>query len=84
MVTLNTDFVFIQVKSDNLGNFCFAKRVCKRRYREVNPDLESELILSRKLESELRRIRQRIDEERNRTKKAKMIKAYRKMAETLI
>jgi len=47
-------------------------------------DLERELILRRKLENELRRIWQRIDKEKDQAKKVKMIKAYRKMSETLI
>ena len=47
-------------------------------------ELKRELILRKKLENEMRRIRQRIDEEKDQTKKDKMIKAYRKMSETLI
>jgi len=46
--------------------------------------LKMELILRERLKNEMCRIRQRIDEEKDRTKKAKMIKAYRKMSETLI
>ena len=46
--------------------------------------MKMELALHEKLKNEMRRIRQRIDEEKDRTKKAKMIKAYRKMSETLI
>ena len=47
-------------------------------------NLKMEPILRERLKNEMRRIRQRIDEEKDRTKKAKMIKAYRKMSETLI
>jgi len=47
-------------------------------------DLESEPNLGKRVKNELHRIRQRIDREKNPTKKAKMIKAYRKMSETLI
>jgi len=47
-------------------------------------DLKRELIISRRLKNEMRRIRQRIDEEKDLAKKTKMIKAYRKMSETLI
>ena len=43
-----------------------------------------ELILSERLKNEMRMIKQRIDNEKDRTKKGKMIKAYRKMSETLI
>jgi len=45
-------------------------------------DLESEKIL-KEIKNELRRIRQRIDKEKNSAKKAKMIKAYLEMIETL-
>ena len=43
-----------------------------------------ELILSERLENEMHIIKQRIDNEKDRAKKAKMTKAYRKMSETLI
>jgi len=46
--------------------------------------LKRELILSRRLKNEMRRIRQRIDKEKDLAKKSKMIKAYRKMSKTLI
>lgn len=46
--------------------------------------LKKELTLRKRLENELRRIRQRIDKEENPAKKNKMIKAYRKMSETLV
>ena len=46
--------------------------------------MKMELILRERLKNEMRRIKQRIDEEKDRTKKAKMIKSYRKMSETLI
>jgi len=46
--------------------------------------LKMEIILRERLKNEMRRIKQRIDEEKDRTKKAKMIKFYRKMSETLI
>jgi len=47
-------------------------------------DLKRELILSERLKNEMRRIRQRIDKEKDLAKKSKMIKAYRKMSKTLI
>ena len=47
-------------------------------------DLESEPNLSKRVKNEMRRIRQQIDREKNPAKKTKMIKAYRKMSETLI
>lgn len=47
-------------------------------------DLSTELTLSKKLNNELRRIRQRVDREKNRVKKAKMMKAYRRIFETLV
>ena len=47
-------------------------------------DLTKELTLIRNIKNEMRGIRQRIDKEKDRAKKAKMIKAYRKMCETLI
>jgi len=43
-----------------------------------------ELILSERLKNEMHMIKQRIDNEKDRAKKAKMIKAYREMSETLI
>ena len=43
-----------------------------------------ELVLSERLKNEMRIIKQRIDNEKDRAKKVKMIKAYRKMSETLI
>ena len=43
-----------------------------------------ELTVSERLKNEMRRIRQRIDNEKDRAKKARMIRAYRKMSETLI
>jgi len=46
--------------------------------------LKRELILRKRLKNEMRRISQRIDEEKNLAKKTKMIKAYRKMSEMLI
>jgi hypothetical protein len=45
--------------------------------------LPTELTLRKRLNNELRRIRQRIDKEKDRAKKAKMINAYRRMSETL-
>lgn len=47
-------------------------------------DLKRVPILSKRLENELRRIRHRIDKEKDLAKKSKMIKAYRRMSETLI
>jgi len=47
-------------------------------------ELKREIILRERLKNEMHRIRQRIDEEKNPAKKTKMIKAYRKMSETLI
>ena len=46
--------------------------------------MKRELILSERLKNEMHRISQQINKEKDRTKKAKMIKAYRKMSETLI
>ena len=43
-----------------------------------------ELIVSERLKNEMRMIKQRIDNEKDRRKKAKMIKAYRQLSETLI
>ena len=43
-----------------------------------------ELILSERLKNEMHMIKQRIDTEKDRRKKDKMIKAYRKLSETLI
>jgi hypothetical protein len=43
-----------------------------------------ELIFSERLKNEMCMIKQRIDTEKDRRKKSKMIKAYRKMSETLI
>jgi len=47
-------------------------------------DLTKELTLIRNIKNEMRGIKQRIDKEKNPAKKTKMIKAYRKMCETLI
>ena len=46
--------------------------------------LKEELILRKRLNNELRRIRLQIDEKKDQVKKAKMLRAYRKMYETLI
>jgi hypothetical protein len=46
--------------------------------------MKRELILSKRLKNEMRGIRQRIDKEKDLTKKSRMVKAYRKMSETLI
>ena len=46
--------------------------------------MKRKLTLSERLKNEMRGIRQRIDKEKDRAKKAKMIKAYRKMSEMLI
>ena len=46
--------------------------------------MKRKLALSERLKNEMRGIRQRIDKEKDRAKKAKMIKAYRKMSEMLI
>jgi len=54
---------------------------CDFHLREVNHDLERELI--RNLKNEMRTIRQRIDKEKNSAKKTKMVKAYRKMSKAL-
>lgn len=43
-----------------------------------------ELVLNERLKNEMRTIKQRIDNEKDRAKKAKMIKAYRDMSETLV
>jgi hypothetical protein len=43
-----------------------------------------ELIVSERLKNEMRMIKQQIDTEKDRRKKGKMIKAYRKLSETLI
>jgi hypothetical protein len=43
-----------------------------------------ELVLSERLKNEMHMIKQRIDNEKDRAKKAKMIKAYREMSETLV
>jgi hypothetical protein len=43
-----------------------------------------ELILSERLKNEMHMIKQQIDTEKDRRKKAKMIKAYNKLSETLI
>ena len=58
----------------------------KRRSHEERwiKDLKMELILSERLKNEMRMIKQRIDTEKDRRKKDKMIKAYRKLSETLI
>ena len=47
-------------------------------------DLKMELILGDRLKKEMSKIEQRINKEKDLTKKAKMIKAYSKMSETLI
>jgi hypothetical protein len=60
------------------------KRNVDRAQRGELRILKMELILSERLKNEMRRIKQRIDNEKDRAKKAKMIKAYRKMSETLI
>ncbi len=54
---------------------------CEFHLREVNYDLERELI--RSLKNEMRTIRQRIDKEKNPAKKTKMVKAYREMSKAL-
>ncbi len=41
-------------------------------------------VIHERLKNEMHKIKKRIDNERDRAKKAKMIKAYRKMSETLI
>ena len=46
--------------------------------------MKRKLTLSERLKNEMRGIRQRIDKEKDGAKKAKMIKAYRKMSEMLI
>jgi hypothetical protein len=46
-------------------------------------DLKENLILSKRLKNELHKIWQKIDKEKDRAKKAKMIQAYHKMSETL-
>jgi len=46
--------------------------------------LKRKLTLSERLKNEMCRIGQRIDKEKDRAKKAEMIKAYRKMSETLV
>jgi len=51
--------------------------------REVNMDLQKELTIIRNLKNEMRAIRQRIDKEKNPTKKTEMVKAYRKMSKAL-
>ena len=43
-----------------------------------------ELIVSERLKNEMDMIKRRIDAEKDRRKKAKMIKAYRQLCETLI
>ena len=58
----------------------------KRRSRTERwiKDLKMELVLSERLKNEMHMIKQRIDNEKDRAKKVKMIKAYREMSETLI
>ena len=51
--------------------------------REVNMDLQKEMTIIRNLKNEMRAIRQRIDKEKNPTKKTEMVKAYRKMSKAL-
>jgi hypothetical protein len=46
-------------------------------------DLKRKLVVVRRLENELRSIRQRIDYEENPARKAKMIRVYRKMSRAL-
>ena len=46
-------------------------------------DFKSKLVVLRRLENELRNIRQRIDYEENPARKAKMINVYRKMSRAL-
>ena len=46
--------------------------------------MKRKLTLSERLKNEMRGIRQQIDKEKDRAKKAKMIKAHRKMSEMLI
>jgi len=47
-------------------------------------DLKRKVIISKRLENELHKIRQRIDKEKDLAKKAKMLKIYRKMSKILI
>lgn len=46
-------------------------------------NLKGTLTLLRNLKNEMRGIRQQINEEKDREKKTKMLKAYRKMSKTL-
>ena len=46
-------------------------------------DLQKEPTIIRNLKNEMRAIRQRIDKEKNPTKKTEMVKAYRKMSKAL-